>query len=62
MLFWQPVFGRLLAWQKQHNNEQQRSILHLIFDHLIGFFLSVVLSLEKRDYPENLHVVFCHNK
>ena len=37
--------------------------LHLIFHRFSPFnsCLSVVLWLDKRDYPENSHVVFCPN-
>ena len=29
---------------------------------IIKLLLSVLLQLDKRDYPQNLHVVFCPNK
>ena len=38
--------------------------LHLVFHRFspINCCLSVVLKLDKGDYPENSHVVFCPNK
>ena len=66
------AFSRFISFTKKNNilsntvhqnsitkqlNQKQVSTPHLIFHRL-----SVVLWLEKEAYPENSHVVFCHNK
>ena len=54
----------MIYTQKQHSSTLYRSGLAL---HLICHFspfnccLSVSLQLDKEDYPENVHVVFCPN-
>ena len=49
----------------QENNRTKQKISHLIFSSFLTFncCLSVVLSLDEGDYPENMQIVcLCHNK
>jgi len=43
-----------------------RGIEHTTFEngseHLIFYHLTVVLSVEKGAYPENVHILYCHIK
>ena len=54
--------------RKQHGSTKNRYVVQLSVSFFQSFFLlfncclSVVLQLEKGDYPENLQVVFCPSK
>ena len=52
------------APDRAHPEKINRLALHLIFDRFTQFkcCLSVVLKLDKGDYPENWHVVSSPNK
>ena len=57
-------FKALHAWEpKQNSKTAQAKADHYPPSHFSPFncSLSVVLQLEKGAYPENGHVVFCHN-
>ena len=62
------VTGRVYKGFDANNIAQPKQIrglaLHFIFHSFSSFncCLSVVLQLNKVYYPENSHVVFCHNK
>ena len=61
-----PAFFQALDTKTtQLNQKQTRGLaLHLIFHRFSTFncCLSVVLQLDKGDYPEHSHVVFCPDK
>ena len=62
--FLNRCLGVMSTFFKFSQEQKSGLALHLIFDCFSPFncCLSVVLQLDKGDYLENLHVVFCPGK
>ena len=49
-------------YEPRYNMPSLRVPLDSLAARLLNCCLSVVLQLDKEDYPENSHIVFCPNK